>query len=324
MVYTTFYISMSTTLPSFNRTTSIVPPYRTNIPSHQHTAPPYRTTAPPYRTTVPYHISSYQHTAPPYRTTVPYHHIIVPTHCTTVPYHLTTVPYHRTVPYIIVPTHRTYLTLPIQPESRLHLLWQFIIYTLFMQDRIERSIGKMWEQKVSNHPSTLPEAALYLRLPDASRLWTWYITWGAWRIHEDSTSSTALRRFTKEAMSSMDAICINIDSGWQRQNLRSGPEALLLSRFININQAVKSSMLSQSKAQQQYANHLRKYLQDLTSTYLLKLSVHQTWRNFVALKLARAIVWPVLISRKCTAKETTVARTFLRSKFWRQGTRIPL
>ena len=101
---------MSTTLPSFNRTTSIVPPYRTNIPSHQHTAPPYRTTAPPYRTTVPYH------------------HIIVPTHCTTVPYHLTTVPYHRTVPYIIVPTHRTYLTLPIQPESRLHLLWQFIIY----------------------------------------------------------------------------------------------------------------------------------------------------------------------------------------------------
>ena len=131
------------------------------------------------------------------------------------------------------------------------------LYTLFVQDRIERSIGKMWEQKVSNHPSTLPEAALYLRLPDASRLWTWYITWGAWRIHEDSTSSTALRRFTKEAMSSMDAICINIDSGWQRQNLRSGPEALLLSRFININQAVKSSMLSQSKAQQQYANHLR-------------------------------------------------------------------
>ena len=115
-------------VPSFNRTTSIVPPYRTNIPSHQHTAPPYRTTAPPYRTTVPYHISSYQHTAPPYRTTVPYHHIIVPTHCTTVPYHLTTVPYHRTVPYIIVPTHRTYLTLPIQPESRLHLLWQFINY----------------------------------------------------------------------------------------------------------------------------------------------------------------------------------------------------
>ena len=128
MVYTTFYISMSTTLPSFNRTTSIVPPYRTNIPSHQHTAPPYRTTAPPYRTTVPYHIPSYQHTAPLYRTTVPYHHIIVPTHCTTVPYHLTTVPYHRTVPYIIVPTHRTYLTLPIQPESRLHLLWQFIRY----------------------------------------------------------------------------------------------------------------------------------------------------------------------------------------------------
>ena len=120
---------MSTTLPSFNRTTSIVPPYRTNIPSHQHTAPPYRTTAPPYRTTVPYHIS-YQHTAPPYCTTVPYHHIIVPTHCTTVPYHLTTVPYHRTVPYIIVPTHRTYLTLPIQPESRLHLLWQFIIYNV--------------------------------------------------------------------------------------------------------------------------------------------------------------------------------------------------
>ena len=103
MVYTTFYISMSTTLPSFNRTTSIVPPYRTNIPSHQHTAPPYRTTAPPYRTTVPYHIPSYQHTAPLYRTTVPYHHIIVPTHCTTV----TVPPHHRTVPPYRTIYHRT-------------------------------------------------------------------------------------------------------------------------------------------------------------------------------------------------------------------------
>ena len=145
---------MSTTLPSFNRTTSIVPPYRTNIPSHQHTAPPYRTT-------VPYHISSYQHTAPPYRTTVPYHHIIVPTHCTTVPYHLTTVPYHRTVPYSIVPTHRTYLTLPIQPESRLHLLWQFIMPASLPErfyQTCTRPLPTLGQSETcENMPASLPE-----------------------------------------------------------------------------------------------------------------------------------------------------------------------
>ena len=109
----------------------------------------------------------------------------------------------------------------------------------------------------------------------------------------------------------------------QRQRFMFWPWYCLESRSSKISQPVKSSMLSQCKTQQQYANHL----QDLARSYKyfsFELNIHQAWRSFIALKFAFDIVWPVLVSWTWTAKETTVARTFLWSKFWRQATRFPL